>query len=203
MKLVIGPIIYKQKFKSKVPVKVIPIKQHKFFYRMRGPWDYRTMLDKLVSDETRNKTIAAQADKMIRQGHSVLVLSREIQHLKNIRAEMKEDAELLTGERTKEERKLILHQFREGGIKCVLATQLADEALDVPILSCVILTFPGKHEGRIVQQVGRALREHPTKLDSVVVDIVDDHCGVLRKQWMERKRAYKKMGISIQKIRRP
>ncbi len=196
MKLVIGPVIYRQKFKSKVPVQVIPVKPN-FRYLMRGPWDYRNMLNELISDEKRNQAIADNADKMIRAGHSTLVLSREIQHLKNIQAVMAEDAELLTGERSKEERKLILSKFRKGEIKCVLATQLADEALDIPILSCVILTFPGKHDGRIIQQVGRALREHPGKEKAVILDVVDDRTGVLRKQWIERQRAYRKMGIPI------
>lgn len=199
MRLVIGPVIYRQKFHSKVPVKVIPVKRHKFQYRLRGSWDYRGMLDKLTADDKRNRTIARSADKMIREGHAVLVLSREIMHLKRMQNFMEEDAELLTGERSKAERKEILNRFRKGRVKCVLATQLADEALDVPILSCVILTFPGKHDGRIIQQVGRALREHPDKEKAVIIDIVDDRVPLLRRQWNERKRAYRKMGIPIQK----
>lgn len=201
MQLVIGPVIHREKFKSKVPVYVLPAKEANFFYRMRGSWDYRGLLDKLVSDEKRNQVIAARADMMIRKGHSVLVLSREIQHLKNIQAAMTKDAELLTGQRTKKERTEILRQFREGKITCLLATQLADEALDVPILSCVILTFPGKHDGRIIQQVGRALREHPLKSKAVIIDIVDDRVHVLRRQWIERKRAYRKMRIPVKKRR--
>jgi superfamily II DNA or RNA helicase len=63
----------------------------------------------------------------------------------------------------------------------------------------VILTYPGKHDGRIIQQVGRALREHPLKHDAMIFDIVDDRIGVLRRQWMERKEAYKKMKIPIKK----
>jgi superfamily II DNA or RNA helicase len=199
MKLVIGPVIYRQKFKSKVPVKVVPIKRHKFNYRLRGTWDYRGLLDKLTTDERRNEVISLQADRMIQRGHAVLVLSREILHLQMIQAGMEEDCEILTSKRTKEERKEILERFRNGEIKCVLATQLADEALDVPILSCVILTFPGKHDGRIIQQVGRALREHPEKERAVIIDIVDDRVPVLRRQWQQRKSAYRKMGIPIQK----
>lgn len=201
MELTIGPVIYEQKFKSKVPVKVYPIKRHKFDYRMRGTWDYRNMLNALIADEARNRVIAEAADKKINQGHSVLVLSREIQHLNNIAALMENPPELLTGQRSKKDRNEILTRFRAGEVKCLLATQLADEALDVPILSCVILTFPGKHDGRIIQQVGRALREHPGKDRAYIIDIVDDKCFVLRRQWMERKSAYRKMGIPVKKRR--
>jgi hypothetical protein len=40
--------------------------------------------------------------------------------------------------------------------------------------------------GRLVQQIGRALREHPDKEDAVVYDFVDHKVGVLRRQWMQR-----------------
>jgi superfamily II DNA or RNA helicase len=76
---------------------------------------------------------------------------------------------------------------------------LADEALDVPILSRVVLTFPGKHDGRIVQQVGRALREFPDKDDSLIIDVVDDKVRVLGRQAKARESAYRSMRIPIRK----
>ena len=206
---VIGPVIHREKFKSKVPVYCIPVKEHNFFYRMRGSWDYRNLLDALIVDEARNTVIAERVARMMVKGHSVLVLSREIKHLKAIDAKLAEvfnldtkwiaRIEQLTGERPKAVRNEILKRFRAGEIRCVLATQLADEALDVPILSCVVLTFPGKHDGRIIQQVGRALREHPGKEKAVILDVVDEKVGLLRRQWMLRKRAYKQMKIPVKK----
>ena len=200
MQLVIGPIIHKMKFKSKIPVTVVPVKEGQFQYRMRGSWDWRNLLNALISDEKRNTAIAKRVDTAIREGHSVLVLSREIQHLKNMASYMEEDYSFLVGTgMTKAERKDTLERFRTGEIKCVFATQLADEALDVPILSCVVLTFPGKHDGRIIQQVGRALREHPGKERALILDVMDYKCGVLKKQELARRQAYRKMGIPIRK----
>ena len=90
-----------------------------------------------------------------------LVLSREISHLQAIQAAMDYEAPILAAALlNKKQRNEILAKFRSGEIKCILATSLADEALDVPILSRIFLTFPGKHDGRIIQQVGRALRRH-------------------------------------------
>ena len=196
---VIGPVIHRQKFHSKVPVQVVPVKEGNFKYRMRGSWDWRNLLNELIKHEGRNQAIAKRVDGMLREGHSVLVLSREIQHLKNMMSFLEEDADLLTGERTKKERKTLLNAFREGEIKCLFATQLADEALDVPILSCVVLTFPGKHDGRIIQQVGRALREHPGKERAYILDVFDSKCSVLKRQELRRRQAYKQMGIPIRK----
>jgi superfamily II DNA or RNA helicase len=161
------------------------------------------------------RSLKRVVDKCVK-GHSVLVLSREIDHLEaifdHIQLEHGFDEGwtqlytiLAAKLKTKPERRELLDKFRAGEIKCVLATQLADEALDVPILSRVFLTFPGKHDGRIIQQVGRALREHPEKRDAVIYDVVDDLVGVLRRQWMMRKRAYKQMKIrvaTIKKVRR-
>jgi superfamily II DNA or RNA helicase len=204
MTTVLGPVIYRSRFKSKVPVKVVPVKSG-FRYHWRGSWDWRNLLNALKADEGRNRKIARLADKCVSKGNSTLILSREIEHLQNIQALMKQDSYILAAKLlTKDERRDILTKFRAGEIKCVLATQLADEALDVPILSRVFLTFPGKHDGRIIQQVGRALREHPEKTDAVIYDVVDDLVGVLRRQWMMRKSAYKAMKIRVQlrKVRR-
>lgn len=203
MTTVLGPVIYRSRFKSKVPVKVIPVKSHNFNYRWRGSWDWRNLLNALKADEKRNEVIARLADRCVERGHSTLILSREIDHLQNIQAMMKSDSYILAAKLLgKDERRELLEKFRSGEIKCVLATQLADEALDVPILSRVFLTFPGKHDGRIIQQVGRALREHPEKENAVIYDVVDDRVGVLRNQWMQRKRAYRSMKISVKKRRR-
>lgn len=210
MTTVLGPVIYRSKFESKVPVKVVPVKSHKFFYRYRGQWDWRNLLNALIDDEARNNKIAKLAVREIKRGNTTLILSREIKHLENImdhiRLEFEWDegwiqqcAILAAKLMTKPQRIETLNKFRSGEIKCILATQLADEALDVPILSRVFLTFPGKHDGRIIQQVGRALREHPEKADAVIYDVVDDRVGVLRRQWMQRKVAYKKMKIRVVK----
>jgi superfamily II DNA or RNA helicase len=202
MKLVFGPVIYRHKFVSKIPVEVVPVKSHKFYYGFRGSWDWRNLVDALISNPTRNMTIAARVDRAVRDGHICLVLSREIQHLENIRSYMNSSSEMLTGERNQTDRNEILDRFRLGTIPVVFATQLADEALDVPILSCIALTYPGKHDGRIIQQVGRALREHPLKSNALILDVVDDRVGVLRRQWMLRKQAYKQMKIPVRKVKR-
>jgi superfamily II DNA or RNA helicase len=200
-RFVLGPIIYKHKFESKIPISVVPVKEAKFNYGYRGSWDWRNLIEALVNDEVRNALIASIADEEIDLGNSTLILSREIKHLENIQAQMihKDEVPILKGELPAAERHDILNKFRSGEITCVLATQLADEALDVPILSRVILTFPGKHDGRLIQQIGRALREHEGKTESVIYDVVDDRIGPLRRQWMLRKAAYKKLNIKLRK----
>jgi superfamily II DNA or RNA helicase len=196
IRLLIGPVIHIQKFESPVDVKVVTVPTD-FKYRYRGSWDWGNLLSALVTDEKRNQQIARIADEESRSGNSTLVLSRRIEHLELIAEAMSEPCEILTGKRTSKDRKRILADFRAGKSRVLLATQLADEALDVPILSRVILTHPGKAEGRIIQQIGRAIREHPLKSDAIIYDVHDRKVGVLRRQFTNRRKLYNKLKIKV------
>ena len=209
MKLLIGPVISRQKFHSKVPIKVKPLKTN-FHCPYRGAFDWTPLLAKLETDEARNLKIAQEADKLVREGHTVLILSRRITHLRLISEAMEtfdDYGEFLVGSvedkngdrhtLPKIERDRVVKRFRSGRTRVVLATHLADEGLDIPRLDRVILTFPGKHSGRLIQQVGRALREHPDKKDAVVIDVVDQRVKPLHRQWLERKRWYRRVKIHI------
>ena len=203
MRFLIGPVIHKQKFSSPVKLTVVPVRTE-FKAMYRGSFDWMPLVKKLISDRRRNEQIAKVVDTEIQAGNSVLVLSRRIDHLEAIAEAMQCDAEILAAAiRTKQERKEILAAFKAGTTRCVLATQLADEALDVPRLNRVLLTHPGKHEGRIIQQIGRALRKFPDKEDAVIYDFVDWKVGVLRRQWDQRKRTYKKERISVRLTKIP
>jgi superfamily II DNA or RNA helicase len=214
----LGPVIHRTKLEIKVPTRVIPLKS-KFKFAYRGRFDWMPLQAALCVDEDRNELIAQTAARQLRKGRSSLILSRRIEHLDQIFEHLKgqlgasaswnldlglgpgwiDQVKILTGSVPRPERLKMIQDFRAGKIKILLATQLADEALDVPILSCVFLTYPGKHDGRIIQQVGRALREHPDKHNAVIFDVVDDRISVLRRQWMERKQAYSTMGIPVKK----
>jgi superfamily II DNA or RNA helicase len=198
MRHIIGPIIHRQKFTSPVRLEIVPVKTN-FKSLYRGSWDWTNLMTRLVRDDGRNQQIAEVVDAEIEKGNSVLVLSRRIEHLEAIAERMHEKSEILTGARRKRERASILHDFKDGTIRCLLATQLADEALDVPRLNRVCLVFPGKHEGRIIQQIGRAIRQHSTKKDAVIFDFIDPRVSVLRRQWNQRRATYKKNKISIKR----
>lgn len=207
MKFVIGPVIVRHAFKSKVPLRVVPVKSN-FKYHYRGTWDWGNLLNALIRDEDRNFRIAEIVAAEMRAGNPILILSRRIEHLETIYAwiefamESNKGIEILTGRRSRDDRLRILSDFRAGKTKALLATQLADEALDVPILSRVMLTFPGKHDGRIIQQIGRAIREHPDKDDAIVYDMVDFRVAPLRRQWLKRKQTYKKLKIKLGRERK-
>jgi superfamily II DNA or RNA helicase len=209
MKFIIGPVIHKQKFSSPVKLDVVPVKTE-FGFRYRGSFDWGRLLNALVCDEKRNGQIAEVAVREIRADNCVLILSRRIEHLEAVRDHIAlqfdfdegwmQGVKILTS-KTKGRRQ-VLNDFKEGKVWCLLATQLADEALDVQRLNRVCLTHPGKAEGRIIQQVGRALRTHPDKKDAIIYDFIDTRVSVLRRQWGMRKRAYGSADIPVRKQRR-
>lgn len=200
-----GATIHDLPFASPVPVTVEKVKTE--FSKpikggMSGPmWlkrkKWQSMITALVRDPKRNKLIAERVNARLAEGRSVLVLSRRIQHLELLHELIPDSIVLAAQLRSKQERKEILDKFRAGEIKCVLGTQLADEALDIPVLSCVALTFPGKHTDLILQQVGRALREHAGKESAVIIDIVDPLVKSLWGQWAGRRRSYMEWGFTI------
>jgi len=80
----------------------------------------------------------------------------------------------------------------------VLATYaMAAEALDIKTLSMLVMASP---KTDITQSVGRILRvKHK---NPVIVDIVDSH-DIFARQWLQRKRFYKKSNYPIRYIRSP
>lgn len=207
VKFNIGPVIYRMKFESQVPIEIQPVRTgfglHEVVYR--GPFDWHRLLRTLSADPERNRMIAELASKEIEAGHSVLILSRQIKHLEAIHEALTETLTpsasigLVTGRMGLDWRHKAIQELRDGKLGCILATQLADEGLDVPRLDRVFLTFPGKAEGRIVQQVGRAIRKAPDKEDALIYDFVDDLVPPLLRQYGERRDAYKSMKIIIRK----
>jgi hypothetical protein len=105
-----------------------------------------------------------------------------------------------------EHRKLATVGYYVGGMKqaklqeteskqIVLATYaMAAEALDIKTLSTLVMVTP---KTDIIQSVGRILRvkhENP-----IIVDIVDTHDN-FQKQWLQRRRFYKKCNYRIRQI---
>jgi len=198
MRFIIGPVIHKQKFSS--PVKLtVRTRKTRFHMIYRGAHDWGKLLNALVRDKKRNQLIARIADREAEQGNTSLILSRRIEHLELIQKQITGHSEILTGAKSKKDRKRILADFKAGKIPILLSTQLADEALDVQILNRVFLTHPGKHEGRIIQQIGRALRTHADKDDAVIYDFVDRRVGPLRRQAAKRRQAYRANKITVKK----
>lgn len=156
----------------------------------------------IVEYDVRNELIIQSAMRLVRKGHRVLVLARQIKHLKLLRDMMEEGYgaewddikdmdstqikyELATGAVNKKERKRIVSEMRRGELECLFASTIADEGLDCPPISAVILAGGGKSATKAFQRVGRALRLSEGKEKAVIIDFYDQ--GKYFKKHAERR----------------
>ncbi len=147
----------------------------------------------LIADEGRNGLILDMAWREVKDGHAVLILTGRKDHVATLTDALGYrgvTAAGLTSQAGKKKRAAALGGFRDGTVPVIVATQLADEGLDVPNLDRIFNVFPTRAQARTIQRLGRLMRPRPGK-EPVLYDFVDD-VGVLQNQWWARSRAYRK-----------
>ena len=155
------------------------------------------------TDHDRNALIAATVAQEARGGHLGLVLSERVEHchlMASVLAEIAPDvlAAVLTGAASGKRRSETLEALRDGRLRVLFATKLADEGLDVPALDRPFLTTGGRAAGRVAQQLGRAMRSAAGKRVAVVFDFCDWRVGVLAAQAKARVRdVYVPLGARV------
>ncbi|HVP76732.1 MAG TPA: DEAD/DEAH box helicase [Thermodesulfobacteriota bacterium] len=140
--------------------------------------EYSRMLSELTEDPARNRLISGDVAEEARNGGGIcLVLSDRKAHchaLRNLLLQLNVQSEVLTGDLSDEDRKLIVNGLNAGQVKVVIATgQLIGEGFDCKNLSTLFLTTPIRFDGRLIQYLGRVLRPAPGKEKARVYDYVD------------------------------
>ena len=154
---------------------------------------------KLMADQARNEKIVKRAHREAERGESILILANRkalCEKLGKMLAERGVVAPVLTSRTKSVERHTAIHQLREGEISILIATSLADEGLDVPRLSRILLAWPERAQGRTTQRVGRLMRPYKGK-NPILYDYVDGDVEVLRDRWMQRRRVYNRLGLDV------
>jgi superfamily II DNA or RNA helicase len=165
------------------------------------PRSMQAMYRALTEDAGRAALVCRIVARMRASSRSVLVLCGRV----DFAAQMARRIEAVTGEaclplharlpaRVRRER---IEALRSGMLRCVTATTLADEGLDVPCLSGLVLAWPARSEPRTIQRVGRIMRAMEGKGAPVVVDVVDGSVAMLQMQAYARARACRKAGYRM------
>lgn len=158
--------------------------------------EYTQMLAELVADDSRNRMIAEDVAREVRNHHGVsLVLSDRKAHCETLRVLLKYRhhiiAEVITGDLSTFERQSVLERLKKGEFKVLIATgQLMGEGFDCKDLTTLFLTTPIRFKGRVLQYLGRVLRPAPKKTAARVFDYVDIHVEPLKTAAMERLGVY-------------
>jgi superfamily II DNA or RNA helicase len=164
-----------------------------------GRFNMPKAVSDLCEDKDRTDFISQLIVMGARKGRRILVLVPRIKMAHSMAFALSEigvGAIAITGSVNKATRERFMHSFKTGTTQVAIATQLADEGLDVPALDLLIVASAGRASGRAVQRIGRAMRLHKDKSDPIVVDLVDG--GLFMSQWRAREKAYfEQLGILV------
>ena len=166
---------------------MIPIDTH----QSRARWQFTA--EAIRNNHKRNYTIAKLANDC---SASVLVLVSTVEHGEFLQLAIHEST-LVHAKIPKKKRKATIEAFRNGTLRCMIATSLADEGLDVPRAAVLILASGGRSAGKIEQRTGRVMRPHADKDFGTVHDFKDRGASLAHFQFLSRIKTYKKLGYKI------
>jgi len=130
----------------------------------------------IADNELLHAHVAKTANHLVERGLSVLVLVQQYSHGDYLK-KIINGAKFITGRDKTKVRSQALQDLRDKKLKCLIATSLADEGLDVPCLDVAILAGGGASATRVNQRIGRTIRK--SKLldarDKSVVIIYDHY----------------------------
>ena len=158
----------------------------------------------IVEDDQRTEQIGADIANAVKAARNCLVLSQWTAHIdrlvKCLEARGYEPL-VLQGGMGKKARAQVVEQLersgREGGILLIATGSFLGEGFDCPPLDTLFLTFPLAFKGRLVQYVGRVLRQTETKSRVEVHDYVDVNVPVLARMHAKRLTAYAGLGFDV------
>lgn len=149
--------------------------------------------DAIRTNAARNRRIIELASG---SPESVLILVSSIEHGEQIAAEVP-GAVLVHSQVGAKKRRETIAGFRGGTIRCMIATSLADEGLDVPLASVLILVAGGRSAGKLEQRAGRVLRPHAGKDFGLVHDFSDRGSVMGAAQARAREKVYRSLGYAV------
>lgn len=160
--------------------------------------EFVEMITEATEHDGRNASIVSIVERLVLAGRQVLVQTERVEHtnlLAGWLAEVGVLAVAVHAKLGKKEREARLRSVERGTARVLVATQLADEGLDLPTLDALVLAVPQRNAPRLQQRVGRVSRTAKGKTDAVVIDLIDG--GIAERLWWTRLRVYKALGCAI------
>jgi DNA repair protein RadD len=111
-------------------------------------------------------------------------------------------AAYVSGEMGKVEREKIIADFKTGQIRFLFNANLLTTGFDAPHIDCIIMLRPTKSTGLYVQIMGRGLRKHQSKENTLVLDFagnVERHGPI--DQIRVKKKGGKGEGVSVAPVK--
>lgn len=106
-------------------------------------------------------------------GKRAVVFCVSVKHAKDVATEFKNagyNAHHVDGSMAEDERDKVLSDFQAGTVQVLTSCDLISEGFDLPAIEVAILLRPTQSLSLYLQQVGRAIRIHPDKTSTVILD---------------------------------
>lgn len=166
----------------------------KFEHERRAKWQITQEF--VQQNRVRNAHAVQLAKEGIAAGRSLLTLVGSVLHGEEIAA-LVPGSVVAHSKMGAKKRREAMGAFRAGELKHLVATSLADEGLDCPVASELILLAGGRSAAKIEQRSGRVMRPYGDKEFGTVHDYVDRGAAFAHAQSKARVRVYKKLGYEI------
>jgi superfamily II DNA or RNA helicase len=145
----------------------------------------------VVENEANNEIVVQDAVDLYNQHRISMILVKQIKHGQILSAMLKREGiphEFLQGNDSSTVRGDAIREMRNRNLKCLIATTIADEGLDIKPLDSILLAGRGKSSVRALQRVGRTLRLYDKPLP--IVREYHDKCRYLEDHFNCRLRMY-------------
>lgn len=153
----------------------------------------------IVKNRHRNKMVLDIAAEFVEKDQVSLILVTKIEHGNEL-VRMSEilypdmDIVFVQGKTDAYAREAVIEAMEAGHHRCVIATAVFKEGINIKSINCMILASGGKSELALLQSVGRGLRTTETKKDVTIVDFCDISHKYLSQHSLERIWVYIDMG---------
>jgi superfamily II DNA or RNA helicase len=151
----------------------------------------------IVDNLARNMVIVITAKNLVAKNKSVLINVNRIEHGKRLEAMGQEygvKCKFIHGADGDNVRSKVKAALESKRIKCVIASTIFKEGVNIPSLNACINAAGGLSEIATLQALGRGLRSTKTKKEVLIIDFKDTSSGYLRKHFRARKKIYEKNG---------
>lgn len=162
----------------------------------------------IVENESRNQSIVRIVARLVEAGRVPLVLIKQVAHgetLQRMLLAAGVPAAFSRGGKT-----LIMPDMsrrsgnvgaayaalKKGQCLALIATQVADEGVDLPIVDALVMAVGGKADKVNTQRAFRPLTATEGKSSAVVIDFDDRQHGVLKTQSAARRKLYRTLGFN-------
>lgn len=133
-------------------------------------------LQAAVDTDEINTPIAREIVTIFANRNAVMVFCTGVDHANHMRdalVAIGEEAEVVLGGTPKAERERRLTAFKTGKLKYVVACEVLLVGFDAPICDGIANLRPSKSALVYVQLMGRGMRLHPSKINTLVADFTD------------------------------